>query len=77
MDKVDKNKVEKEAKEILNKFSKELEKLKNLKEEDLIIRKESLRTEKNGECEMGLKQRILKNAENKNKDFIIAKEKSW
>ena len=68
---MDKKKVEAEAKDILNKFSKELEKIKNLKEEGLIIRKESFREEKNGEecfSEKEFKKRILNNSKNKNKD---------
>lgn len=75
---INKKKIEAEAKEILNKFSKKLEKIKDFKEEGLILRKESLRTEEEGIiCEKDFKKRILKNAKNKNKDFIIAKEKSW
>jgi len=74
---INKKKIEIEAKEILDKFSKELEKIKDLKEESVILREKSLRPEGNGECEEDLKEKIFKNAKNKNKDFIIAKEKSW
>ena len=73
---IDKNKIEKEAKELLEMFSKELGKIKGLKEAD-ILRERSFRKEGKGECDKELKNRMLENAKDKNEDFIIAREKSW
>ncbi len=85
--------IEKESKRLLEKFASKLKKIKNFPAESMIIRDKSMRKEGNGKSEKGLKQgtksptsmqdglalkgRILANAKNKNKDFIIAREKSW
>ena len=74
---INKKKIEIETNELLNKFSKKLEKVKGLEEESIISKKQCLRSEGEGKCEKDLKIKILKNAKNKNKDFIISMEKSW
>jgi len=74
---INKKRIEKEIRELLNKFSKKLEKVNGLEEESIILRKNCLRVEGKGECDKNLNAKILKNAKSKNKEFIVAKEKSW
>jgi len=68
--------IQKEAKEILDKFADALGKVKT--EEDFHVDREEFERKDgmNKPCE-GLKEDILKNAPNKNKDFIIAEKRSW
>jgi hypothetical protein len=77
----EKKQIEKETKKIINSFSKKLEKIKDLPEQGEIEREECSRKEyetKKENCKkLELKKRILENAPNKNKDFILAKEKKW
>ena len=82
VERIDKFQVEKEAKHILDKFAKALEKVEKEDEEhDLnfyVERGEFERIEGEGEkCDEGFKQRILNNAPNKDDDFIIAEKGSW
>ena len=74
----EKNKIQEEAKAIIESFSKKLSEIKNLSEESFIERAMSTRTEtKTEKGNFNLKKRILENAENKNEDFIIAEKKGW
>lgn len=85
---MDRNKVEKEAKEILEKFSKALEKVekdkisssKNNVDEEILefynIGEKAERKENETEkCDF--KESLLENAPKKNKDFIIAEKGVW
>lgn len=79
---VNKLKIEKQAKEILDKFAKALEKVEKGKEdsekESYVEREEFERDENNGNCcEDGFKQKILENSPNHDEDFIIAEKGSW
>jgi predicted Asp-tRNA(Asn)/Glu-tRNA(Gln) amidotransferase subunit C len=78
---VDKQKVEKEAKEILDKFAKALDKVEKSKEGDVgsyVDREEFERVEGNGEdCPKDFKKRMLENAPNHDDDFIIAETGGW
>lgn len=90
-ERIDKFRVEKEAKHILDKFAKALEKVEKEDEDSKFINKvnegklnfyvergEFERVEGEGEkCDEGFKQRILENAPNKDEDFIIAEKGSW
>ena len=76
---MDQKKIEKEAKEVLDKFARALEKVE--KEQDIdsyVDRDISERKEGLGkECDKSFKKRILENAPNKDDDFIIAERKGW
>ncbi len=77
---VDRVRVEREAKEILDKFASALEKVEKEagKEESYVNREEFEREEGNGEnCDSGFKQRILDNAPHKDDDFVIAEKGAW
>jgi len=77
---VDKIKIEKQAKEILDKFAEALKKVEKGKEDtqNYVDRKEFERPENKGEsCEKDFKERILKNAPSHDDDFIIAETGSW
>jgi len=68
--------VKKQAKEILGKFAKALEKVKT--EEDFYVdREEFEREEGKGEKCENFKEELLKNAPKKDKDFVIAEKGSW
>lgn len=77
---INKQEIEREAKEILDKFAKALEKVE--KEHDVeegVDRDEyeRLESEKYTSLDDGFKKRILENAPAKNEDFIIAERGSW
>ncbi|MDP2925021.1 MAG: hypothetical protein Q8N99_01485 [Nanoarchaeota archaeon] len=76
---IDKALIEKQAKDILNKFSIALEKVEKEHIESFFIdRDEFDRKEKNiSKPKQGFKEKILKNAPNKDKDFIIAEKGGW
>ena len=69
-------KVEKEAKEILDKFAKALEKVKTKDENFYIERDEFERNEGSNSCN-GFKSKLLGNAPEKDDDFIIAEKGAW
>lgn len=74
----EKEKIKKQAKEIMEKFSKKLAKVDKKIPEPLIERKEFEREEKQGkESDSDFRERMFENAPNKNKDFIIAEKKKW
>ena len=90
--------VEKQAKEILDKFAKALEKVKTSQKDFYVDREEFEREEKvsstldvgksskddsghdveeKGDKCIDFKEDLLKNAPNKDKDFVIAEKGSW
>lgn len=73
----EKESIKKQAKLIMDNFSKKLSKVGELKE-SFIERNECERDESdnNKECEIDRKT-MFENAPKKNKDFIIAERKSW
>ena len=73
---MDKAKVEKGAKSILDKFAKALDKVKTKDESFYVEREEFEREETGNSCE-GFKPKLLGNAPNKDADFIIAEKGSW
>ena len=82
MSNIDKLKIEKEAKEILDKFALALEKVEGEHKEEIesyIDREEFERTEEKNEnnCDPGFKKRMLENAPSHDNDFIIAEKGSW
>ena len=78
---IDRLKVEREAKEILDKFAKALEEVEKDNKDlvgSYVDRKDFERIEGNGkDSEVGFKQRILDNAPDKDSDFIIGETGSW
>lgn len=79
LDKMDKSQIEKDAKRILGKFAKALEKVDGDNSEVSINvdREEFERVEGEGEGCEGFKEDFLSNAPNKDKDFIIAERGGW
>ncbi len=74
----DREGIKKEAKKIVDSFSKKLEKIKNLPPEPSRSRETGYRFEESiNSPGPELKKKILNNAKNKNEDFIIAEEKTW
>jgi len=77
---INKELIEKQAKEILDKFANALEKVEKEKGEieSYVDREEFERTEKEGNCSIdGFKKRFLDNAPNHDDDFVIAEKGSW
>ena len=72
----EKEAITKQAKGIMDDFSKKLSKFDKLGEAE-IIRDVSERKEGEGKCLDIDKKLMFSNAPNKNKDFIIAEKKSW
>ncbi|MBD3253157.1 Asp-tRNA(Asn) amidotransferase subunit GatC [Candidatus Pacearchaeota archaeon] len=68
--------IEKQAKNILDKFSKALGKVEEL--EDYYVDREKFERDENGEkCDKDFKERMLDNAPRKNRDFVIAEKGDW
>ena len=76
---LDKNQIEKQAKEILDKFASALEKVDSEKIETGVDREEFERVEGKGEdCDSeSFKKKILENAPEKDEDFIITERGDW
>ena len=76
MDEKEKQKIKEEARQILDKFGKALEKVpETIKREG---KSESFRDEKDGEKgDIDFRKRFFKNAPRKNEDFIIAEKGNW
>ena len=74
---IKKEEIKKEAKFLLYRFSKQLEKVKlktkKIKSEDEGTREESSDTHQNPD----FKLRMFQNAPNKSQDFILAEKKRW
>ena len=72
----EKEDIKKQAKGIMDSFSKKLSKLKDIPE-PVIEREECERTEGNVKCQEIDREIMFANAPKKNKDFIIAEKKTW
>ncbi len=74
----EKKEIKKQAKAIMDGFSKKLSKIDKKMPEMLIKRDEGEREESGGKkCDEEFRKIMFENAPNKNKDFIIAEKKSW
>lgn len=76
---MDKKEIQKQAKNIIDKFAKALEKVnKEQKENSYIEREEFERKEgeKPKECK-DFKEKLLENAPKKDKDFVLAEKGGW
>ena len=77
MDEKKEEKIRKEAKEILRKFSKAIEKVK-IKKKDLKGKAGGFREEKEQEeCDKDFRKRMFENAPEKDDECIIAEKKKW
>jgi len=73
----EKEDIKKQAKDIMDSFSRRLSKLKVSVDEPIIEREKCERVESSGKCEDLDKDIMFDNAPSKNKDFIIAEKKKW
>ena len=74
----EKKEIQKQAKSIIDSFSKKLSELDKETEEPFVERGSGVREEGEGEeCDETFKEMLFKNAPNKNKNFIIAEKKKW
>ena len=74
----EKEEIKREAKSIMDSFSKKLSSVKEKIFEPKIERENFERVEKEGnECDEDFRKRVFENAPNKNGDFILAEKKSW
>ena len=74
----EKEEIKNQAKAIMDSFSKKLERINKKTEEPIIEREKGERQEGQGkEPDEEFRKRILENAPEKNKDFIIAERKGW
>jgi len=74
----EKKEIKKQAKDIMEKFSKKLAKVDKKIPEPLIEREEFERVEGEGEeSSSDFRKRMFENAPSKNEDFIIAEKKKW
>jgi hypothetical protein len=83
VDEKEKKEIEKQAKKIMDDFSKKLSAIDLKSEELLIEREESVRDELDGKCNEIDRNIFFENASStlkgtsKNKDFIVAEKKKW
>jgi len=73
----EKENIRKQAKNIMDDFSKKLSKAKGEIKEPFIERDKGERKENEGKCSDIDKEIMFNNAPEKNKDFIIAERKTW
>jgi len=74
----EKEKIKKEAKSIMDSFSKKLSRIDKQMKEPFVERGKGERVEGEGkEGSSEFRKAILENAPRKNKDFIIAEKKRW
>lgn len=75
---MDKDKIKKEAKGILDKFAKALEKVEKKYDLDFKVDREEFEREENtGENCEGFKNQLLENSPKKDNDFIIVEKGGW
>lgn len=78
INRVNKEKVKKEAKGILEKFSKALTLVEKEEVISYVDRDEFMRVEGKGEkCDSGFKKRFLENSKSHDDDFILAEKGAW
>jgi Asp-tRNA(Asn)/Glu-tRNA(Gln) amidotransferase C subunit len=73
----EKEKIRKQAKEILDNFSKQLSRIDSEVKDSFSEREENERLEGKGNSEPIDREIMFENAPNKNRDFIIAEKGSW
>ena len=73
----EKREIKKQAKNILDDFSKKLSKVDKKIKESLIEREKNERAEGEGKCNELDREIMFSNAAEKSEDFIIAERKKW
>ena len=74
----EKESIKKQAKEIMDKFSKKLERINNKTGDSFVEREDFEREEREGKKgNLDFRKRMFENAPNKNEDFILTEKKSW
>ena len=74
----EKESIKKQAKEIMDKFSKKLERINNKTGDSFVEREDFEREEREGKKgNLDFRKRMFENAPNKNDDFILGEKKSW
>ena len=73
----EKKEIEKQAKKIIDGFSKKILKIKKDVGEPVIERGEGVRNEGSGDCCEMDREIMFENAPNKNGDFIVGEKKEW
>jgi len=74
---IDKEKIRKQAKRIMDNFIKALDKAGDIKEEFGSERKDSMRTEIKKGKDPDFRKRMFMNAPKKKKDFLVMEKKNW
>ena len=77
---IDKGRVEKQAREILDKFAKALERIEGGHESDGYVDRDEFERDESvssSSSDNGFKQKMLNNAPEHDEDFIIAESKEW
>ena len=75
---MDKSKIKKQAKEILDKFAGALEKVDSKEMDSFVDREEFERDEGELSCvDRDFKRRVLENAPNANEDFVLVERRGW
>ena len=75
---ITKEDIKREAKNIMDSFSRKLASVKEKISESKVEREEFERVENEGnECDDDFRKRMFENTPNKNTDFILAEKKSW
>ena len=74
---IDKEKIRKQAKQIMDDFIRALDKTEGLKNEFGQERKSSIREKTKSEKDTGFRKRMFKNAPKKKDDFLVMEKKNW
>jgi len=74
---IDKEKIRKEAKHIMDNFIKALDKAKGIKESFGSERKDSTRAKIKKDKDHNFRERMFKNAPKKRDDFLVMEKKNW
>lgn len=75
--KLDKKKIEEQAKKIMDEFSKALDKLETIDTPVGFEREENIRESKAATADKAFKERMLKNAPKTKGDYVVAEKKHW
>lgn len=73
---MDKSKIQKQAKEILDRFAAALDKA-GVRDKIVYVDREEFEREENGENCKGFKEKLLENAPHSDGDFIIGEKGGW
>ena len=75
---MDKNQIQKQAKQILDKFASALSNVETSEDNSFVDRDAFERVEGEGnKCEEGFKQNMLENAPESDNDFVIVEKGDW